>query len=165
MCGQLIPRSEAKRVYIEGALITVCLKCYNKMSKKGIKEVTKEITKPSRIRGIIKPRAVRRPRRTIYEEYEVVSDYAERIRKAREAMGWSHKVLAEKVKESENIIKRIESGKLIPDIELARKLERVLKIKLLEPIVEETEFYTPPSKVKTTELTLGDVVSIRKKKK
>ncbi len=166
MCGQLIPRGGAKKVYVEGALITVCLRCYSKIGKKSIQEIKKELklqTKPKPQR-IASPRRPLR-RRTIYEEYEVVSDYAERIKKAREAMGWSHKVLAEKVRESENIIKRIESGKLIPDIALARKLEKVLKIKLLEPIVEETEYYAPPSKIKTTELTLGDIVSIRKKQK
>lgn len=91
--------------------------------------------------------------------YEVVSDYAERVRRARERLGWSQKMLAERVRESENVIRRIELGKLKPTIDLARRLERVLGIKLLEPVVEEPE--TSDRERGGFHLTLGDIAEIR----
>ncbi|RLG73489.1 MAG: TIGR00270 family protein, partial [Thermoprotei archaeon] len=62
--------------------------------------------------------------------------------------------------EKETVIKRIESGKLKPTIELAKKLERILKITLLEPIVSEYITRLSPKE----NLTLGDIVVLRKKK-
>ncbi|MEM2308634.1 MAG: TIGR00270 family protein, partial [Sulfolobales archaeon] len=60
--------------------------------------------------------------------------------------------------------KRIESGRLVPTIVLARKLENALSIKLLEPVVEAAQARLPsPAKIK--ELTLGDVVSLKKREK
>ena len=47
----------------------------------------------------------------------------------------------------------------MPTIDLARRLERVLGIKLLEPVVEEE--YTGTERRRTFYLTLGDVAEIR----
>ena len=94
------------------------------------------------------------------EEYEVVEDYSVRIRRARERLGWSRKVLAEKVRVSENVIRRIEDGSLMPTIDLARRLEKVLGIKLLEPVVDEY-YESSTSKRRYEELTLGDIAEIR----
>jgi len=71
--------------------------------------------------------------------------------------------LAEAVKESENVIKRVEAGRLTPSVDLALKLEKALGIKLLEPIADvEVTSQNITSKPKK-DLTLGDVVVIRKK--
>ncbi len=96
------------------------------------------------------------------ERYEVVPNYAELIRRARERLGWTHRILAEKVRESERTIKRIEAGELVPTIDLARRLERVLGIKLLEPVVEEAdEALASGGQRKRFYLTLGDIAEIR----
>jgi putative transcription factor len=95
------------------------------------------------------------------ERYEVVPDYAEIIRRARERLGWSHKVLAEKVRESERTIKRIEAGELVPTIDLARRLEKVLGVKLLEPVVEEDYAEAGSRSRRRFYLTLGDIAEIR----
>ena len=99
-------------------------------------------------------------RRQSLEKYELVEDFAERIRKARERLGWSTKMLAMKVKESETTIRRIESGKLRPTLELAKRLEEVLGIKLLVPAVEE-ELGLFSSERRGEYVTLGEIVSIR----
>ncbi len=96
----------------------------------------------------------------VAERYEVVPNYAEIIRRARERLGWSHRVLAEKVRESERTIRRIEAGELVPTIDLARRLERALGVKLLEPVVEEEE-YPSGQQRRRFYLTLGDVAEIR----
>ncbi|AEM38888.1 transcriptional regulator, XRE family [Pyrolobus fumarii 1A] len=98
------------------------------------------------------------------ERYEVVPDFAERVRRARERLGLSQEELAVRVKERVNVIKRIEAGTLVPTVDLARRLEKVLGIKLLEPVVEEdVELGVSGSRRKRSEfeLTLGDIVEIR----
>ena len=99
------------------------------------------------------------------ERYEVVPDYAERVRRARERLGMSQEELAIRVKERVNVIKRIEAGTLTPTVDLARRLEKVLGIKLLEPVVEEEGFTSErPARRRRRdefELTLGDIVEIR----
>ncbi len=109
-----------------------------------------------------------RPRRStgsvdrLAERYEVVPDYAERVRRARERLGMSQEELAIRVKERVNVIKRIEAGTLVPTVDLARRLEKVLGIKLLEPVVEE-DFGVGGGgrRRRDFELTLGDIVEIR----
>ena len=158
-------RRDSKVVYIEGARLVLCPQCYSRVAKRAVKEEVKSIT--TKRTSTTRPysptrRPVRRGPRL--ENYEVVEDYAKRVREARERLGWTQRTLAEAVRESENVIKRIESGRLTPTIELAMRLEKVLGIKLLEPVVD-SDFVGSlgglgsPSK----ELTLGDIVSIRRR--
>ncbi len=176
LCGAPIPRGREKRAFIEGSVLVVCNYCYSKLVHKNI-PATQIAQKPRQSRPLghgstqrtygTSPRYItgvgtkqRRVQRSL-EKLELVEDYAERIREARERLGWSQKVLAEKVRESESVIKRIESGRLRPTIELAKKLEEVLGIKLLVPQVEEEmDIYGRKSRSKTT-VTLGEIVSIR----
>jgi len=167
-------KREAKVVYVEGTRLVLCSSCYSKVSKRAVsaelRESTQrtELTRPSPSKpGLTTQKAIKTAQKTskAVDEYEVVPDYHERIRKAREKLGWSQKVLANAVKESENVIKRIEAGRLVPSIDLARKLENVLRIQLLEPIVD-TEVSSPKSLGKSnTGLTIGDVMVLRKEEK
>jgi putative transcription factor len=96
-----------------------------------------------------------------YMEGEIVDDYSERIRHAREAMGLSQKDLALQMKERELLIKKIEKGELIPEDAVRKKLEKALSIRLLESVA-------PDSEKKAKDLlapTLGDVTVIKKVKK
>ncbi|MCS7095426.1 MAG: helix-turn-helix domain-containing protein [Thaumarchaeota archaeon] len=70
------------------------------------------------------------------ERYELVEGYGEVVRRAREARFLTREQLAELVGEKVSTIKRVENGELRPSMELARKLEKTLKIKLL---VESTD--------------------------
>jgi putative transcription factor len=94
----------------------------------------------------------------VSEKLELVDDFAERIRRAREALGWDQKTLALKLKVSENIVKRLESGKLRPPIDLAKKIEEILNIKILVPAVDE--MVSSRGKVEKY-VTFGEIVSIR----
>ncbi len=106
-----------------------------------------------------KPSKQRVAKKKVVEEV-VVEDYARRVREARERLGMSRRELGMKVGEHESVIKRIELGRLQPDLELAKKLERVLGIQLIKKVeyeeVEGTGTQIPK------ELTLGDIVVIRK---
>jgi len=175
MCGTPIEKAKARTVYIEGALLWVCSNCYSRIVKKSsanvaqniqyLKRSQRTITLSSRRKGFVtsqisRTSATRRRSLTILEKFELVEDYAERIRKAREQRGWSQAILAEKVKESETTIKRIESGRLRPTIELAKRLEEVLGIRLLVPSIDE-ELESENSVHKY--VTLGEIVTIKKK--
>ncbi|HIC99240.1 MAG TPA: TIGR00270 family protein [Pyrodictiaceae archaeon] len=116
---------------------------------------TKPITTGSRTTQIRK----RSSRLGVYEKFEVVPDYAERVKRARERLGWTQRMLAQKAKVSENVIKRIEAGTLTPSIDLAKRLEKILGIKLLEPVVEEEEGYS--GEKGRFYLTLGDIAEIK----
>lgn len=165
LCGREVSETLCKTITIEGAVLRVCPTCYSRLVKnKGSSLVSQQKTTlyhtrqdNSRELGRKWSRA-RIPKRILEEEFDVVPDYSKRIREARQRLGWSTRVLAEKVREKESVIKRIESGKLKPSIDLARRLEKVLHIKLLEPIVEEKTTSTTIDK--EDYFTIGDLIKI-----
>ncbi|MGC9071366.1 MAG: multiprotein bridging factor aMBF1 [Acidilobus sp.] len=151
VCGRLI-RGQGHRVLLEGAEVIVCDECYEKLIRSGrAVPVTRKPQKASTAPKVRKASA---------EMMEVIDDYPEIIREAREQKGWTTAVLAQKLRVSEDLIRRIESGKVKPTVELARKLEGLLKVKLLQPVeYEETEDGQPPG---PDTLTFGDVAVVRR---
>jgi len=89
----------------------------------------------------------------------IVSDFPEKIRAAREAKGMTQKEFANMLKEKESVIQKLETHSLNPSISLARKLERALKIRL----VEEEQSEPVEVKAKSTgPLTIGDLLKVKK---
>ncbi len=83
---------------------------------------------------------------------EIAQDYSRRILGARNALGLKQEELAAKLNEKKSVIRDLESGKLAPSDALVRKLEKQLKIKL----IDNTKYdYKLPAQ-KKRELTLGD---------
>jgi len=140
LCGKetkkLIP------VKIEGTVLKVCPSC----------AVYGQILKPYEEREIIKTEEI------IDKELDIVDNYAEIIRKAREQMGLSLEEFCKKFGLKESIMRRIERGELKPSFDLARKLEKILKVKLIE--VKKYHFKVE-KKEKEKVLTLADVVEIK----
>jgi putative transcription factor len=134
--------------------MVLCASCYLKLARSGRAQLVRE--KPKRVRIEREPRKPRR--RVSLELYDIVEDYPDRIREAREMKGWDLKTLAQKLRISETLLRRIEQGKMKPSIDLARRIEKVLKIKILVPTEFEEEYESPPPGT----LTLGDVVVIRR---
>lgn len=158
MCGRELDARTAKKAVVEGSLLILCQDCYSRLSKTTtVRELPKQ---PARATPppVTTPRRQSRP----VEELEIVEDYATRIKSARESLGWTQDVLAQKVGESVLTIKRIEGGKLKPSVELARRLERVLGIKLLEPIVKEDKYISIDSG-RPEHLTIGDLINVEDK--
>jgi len=154
ICGNNIGRKPYK-VVIDGVSLIVCERCASRL-KAPKREV---IPKRTTVHQTPKPKIIHRE----IVEYEVVEDFPERIREAREAMGLTRELLARLVGEKESTIRRIESGTLIPNLDLARKLEKALKIVL---VVESPLYgYDEGSERRSYELTLGDVVKIKKRKR
>jgi putative transcription factor len=91
------------------------------------------------------------------ERYEFVEDLGNVVRKAREARFLTREQLAEMVGEKVSTIRRIENNELKPSFELARKLEKVLKVKLLVEATDEV-FERVVTRAQQRGLTIGDVL-------
>jgi len=104
------------------------------------------------------PKKKRKEKSLLAEEYEYVEDYGLLVRGARERMGLSQDELASLVKEKATIIKKIEQGEFHPPIELARRLEKVLKIRIVQEAVEERLTELPKPTKHVSGLTLGDIL-------
>ena len=132
--------------------------------------VSKPITASAGATGAIGPKPKRQPqmmqkKRQLIAKVEItqelVEDYANLIRIAREKHGYTHEDLGLKINERASVLKHIELGKMEPNNLLSNKLERTLKIKLLVPIETETpEQKMKASSAKNEEMTLGDLIEI-----
>jgi putative transcription factor len=146
VCGREIERPiEAE---IEGATMKVCTGCVKFGSAKESRAPKPAFRKPKRT-----PRG--RAFRPKEKELECVDDYDELIRTAREKRGMKREDLGRIINEKESVIARLESGAMVPDTKLARKVEKALGIKILG-VVEEEEFSksAPPS----GGMTIGDLI-------
>jgi len=139
-------------VLIEGAKLWTCGDC----ARRG-----KIIARPAPApRKLGKPAApAGRPAQST--EVEIVADYAERVRGAREKMKVGIDVLAERVYEKQSFLERVEAGKALPTEALAKRLEKELGIALFEPVTYASQ---AQERKKKGELTLGDLVFVKKKK-
>lgn len=105
-----------------------------------------------------------RPRTTAQTEpIEVITkDYANIIKTAREKRGLKQEDFAKLLHEKESVLHSIETGHREPRIELARKLEKHLKIKLVEQYEEKTMKFAAS---KDEPLTAGHLITIKHRKK
>lgn len=147
ICGKTI-QGRPIRVKIDGSVMQTCKEC----SKFG--KIQKEPPRP------VKPRTQPRRPRIREPTYEVSEDYNTVIRVAREKNGWSREELAQKLNEKASVINRVEAGKMIPDIKLSRKLEKILNIVIVDKIDDEQLEDTVRSKIGGT--TIGDIAQIKK---
>ena len=137
------------RAIVEGTELNVCKDCakYGKIiEKRPVKvEEKKQFTKPVE------------PEKEIIQV--IVPDFAQRIKKKRELLGLKQKEFAKKISEKESLIHNMETGSFEPSISLATKLERFLKIKLIEDYEEE---HKKGSKTEAEGFTVGDLIKIKK---
>ncbi|MCK5474768.1 MAG: TIGR00270 family protein [Candidatus Aenigmarchaeota archaeon] len=144
LCGRQVNRIVKCRV--EGSVLSVCTNC---------SEYGSVIKAP-------KPVFSRSVSDSVLPE-SIVPDAASRIRRAREKQNLSIELLAQKMKEKESVLHRIEQGKFIPPINLARKIERVLRIVLIDKGgADLAELDSPKA---TGALTLGDLLKEKLEKK
>lgn len=143
ICGR---KSVRTVVLVEGAKLMVCGGCAR--GKKILYYL--EDREPSAA-------PMEMPRKRVEETEEIVEDYAQRIRNARQKMRLPVAVVAEKINEMESYLERIEKGKVVPTFSVAKKLEKELGIKLIEK-VEASVAPTVAKLKKFSEPTLGDML-------
>lgn len=95
---------------------------------------------------------------------EVVEDYAKIIRNSIDKLRLPLAVIAERINEKESYLHAIEGGRMNPSLEVARKLEKELSIKLIERGSDEVTT-SVVSGGRFSEPTLGDLLSAAKNKK
>lgn len=163
VCGRKI-RTDPSRALIEGAVLTVCFEC----SKHGKKITDEEYDlkynpiKKGPPTFSIKSRKKRKVVANVEITQELVSDYALKIRQAREKLDLSHEDLGKRINEKASVLSKLETGRMTPNNMLVSKLEHALKLTLLVPISKDK---TPAifSKSSTRELTMGDLIQFNKK--
>ena len=146
MCGS---PGKLFRTIVEGTELSVCQECSRFGKVVGVIELG---TRP-----IAKAKS-EEPETEVMEL--LVEDYAEKIRKKRESLGLNQDEFAKKLNEKESLIQKIESGHFEPSIGLAKKISRILQIKLVEEYEERHEKQPRP---KVEGFTLGDFIKIKEK--
>jgi len=149
VCGE---REGDYYVLIEGAKLWACGDC----ARRG-KIIARPAPQPKRF-GKPTPS---QGKPAVSTEVEFVPDYAERIRNARLKMKVGIDVVAERVFEKQSFLERVEAGKALPTEALARRLEKELGVALFEPVTYSGQ---AAEKKRPGELTLGDLVFVKKKK-
>lgn len=162
VCGRQIIGTPIRAI-IEGAKMTVCAKCAKLSS--GYWEPKPQPSRPRKSATYqpIQTFMKKRQRPTVPETLELVENLGQIVRQGRESLGMSHEDLGRKTRERVSVLRKIESGKMVPDLSLAEKLEHALKIKLRVPAAEPKTQLSTPSKPQGT--TLGDLIQFKVKKK
>ena len=158
ICGKPVPEHNPIRAKIEGSVMVVCKEC----SKLG--KIQKAPPKPRYVQQKNKKQK-NAPKRNYSRRdepsEELIEDYNDAIRKARESKNWSREDLGKKINERVSVITRIETGNMTPDIKLTKQLEKAVNIKLLEEVnnVDLNQFINSSS----GERTLGNIMKIKRK--
>lgn len=153
MLCELCNLGEARyKILVEGAELAACERC--KSSGKVTKTLRAELPKKKKTKEQTKPQPA--PKKEFIES--VVEDFSRRIRKARERLGMTQRDFARKISEKESVVHKLETGAIEPSIVLARKLERLLKIKLVEQREEEAEIKEQDKKEASDKFTIGDII-------
>lgn len=142
ICG-----AKTKDVYIvnvEDVELRVCTKC-----AKGKKIISKVIEGSKSPKHVIKEQKNEPP--------QLVENYGTVIHNAREYMKLPIKVLAEMINEKETLLLRVEQQRTMPSLELTKKLEKALGIKLAEIEQQQNEGKTLGSR--NDKITLGDYIT------
>jgi putative transcription factor len=157
ICGAEI-RGKPVCITIDNSELQVCQKCapYGKPVDKRT-PVSRKVSPV--VRTVIQ--AEKRPKKDFFDilKDELLDNYVQIIRDAREAKGWSQEDLAENIKEKASLIKKIERSEIVPEDSVRKKLEHALNIKLTERV--DTSGHEASHLKKDT--TLGDIVKIKRK--
>ena len=140
------------RAEIEGTKLNVCKEC----SRHG--EVISAIKEPEKKKE--KKDSYDSQPETKKSIYMVREDFSEIIRNKRESLGLDQEAFAKKIREKGSVLHKIETGEFKVGLKLAKKLETILKIKLIESYEEEENFEV---KKETESFTIGDIIKIKKR--
>ncbi len=163
VCGGII-WGKGQKVLLEGTKITVCQNCAqhgDKLPKPPSSRFKKE-PHPS-IKTLHTKRKV--IKQYIIDDLVLVPEFATKIKNVRNSLGLNQDQFAQKLNEKPSLLRRIETGKIEPTIKLAKKIQELYNIKLVQKD-NETETSVRDSKYmkKSSGTSLGDLAFIKKKK-
>jgi putative transcription factor len=162
ICGGII-WGKGQYVLLEGAKIVVCQSCAQHGTKIYERPKPSQQKKSSYSRTSTSKKS--KTRKDTFDNFEIVPDYAKRIRNTRNSRNLNQEQFAQKLNEKPSLLRRIEAGKAEPTIKLARKIEQIYHIKLLKK-VDDMEASVNSSKYmkKSGSSSLGDIAFVKKKK-
>jgi len=141
VCGV---RKAVTTVVLEGAEMHVCHVC----AKYG-----KKVRKPQRQRvekaKVLKERVE-----------DIVDNFGDIIKKARQALGLKRSELARQINEKEGYLEMIEEERTVPSLKTARKLEKALNVKLIK--VEDVVYENRSVRRRTLVLRWQTWLSLKK---
>ncbi|MEM4267798.1 MAG: multiprotein bridging factor aMBF1 [Candidatus Woesearchaeota archaeon] len=155
MCGK---EAQLYNAEIEGSILSVCKSCGGfgkligpiKKQEQQKLQSTKESKKEKPALGSLK------------QDKEIiqviVEDYSTRIKQKREQLGLKQEELAKMLAEKESLIQKMEAGQFEPSIALARKIEKTLKITLVE---QHEETHDKKFSARKEQLTVGDLLQMQ----
>ncbi|MDY6768988.1 MAG: multiprotein bridging factor aMBF1 [Candidatus Nanohaloarchaea archaeon] len=141
MCGEA---GDLKKTKVEGTTLKCCGDC------QGLGEVVEQPTATTQSRT--------QQRTPSTPQEDVLPGYGREVKQAREQRGLTVGDLASALKEKESVVRRVESEKLTPDRDLARKFEKELGIEIYGTPPEEPETSTSGD---SGGQTLGDVAEVK----
>ena len=119
VCGSPI-KGQPNRVEIDGAVLLVCTNCARRGTPIGA---------PPEAKGILPPRMPAEA--GMNPDLEVDPDYPLIVKTAREKLGLTQEQLGRKINVKPSVISHVETGKMKPDLALARTLMHELRVNLL----------------------------------
>jgi putative transcription factor len=143
LCGQDF--RELNKAEVEGTVVDVCNNCLRFGRKIDVPNQTYKIRKKISFKNLEE------------EDLLLVSGYGEKMKKARESLGFTRVQLATKMKEKESVIRRLEEEKMEPDERLLKRIEKLLGIGLTEQYQEMKRTRTKDK----NKLTVGDIINIK----
>jgi len=150
MCGK---EDQLFKTEIEGTMMNVCKNCASYGKVVGRLAIEQPFIEPEVEQTII------RSSKPIPIEI-IVTNFASLIKSAREKKDLKQEEVAKLINEKESVLHHVESGKSIPDLTLARKLEKFFSIKLIEQYVDQPTAKAAGLKGKEG-MTLADVALIK----
>jgi putative transcription factor len=144
LCGK---ETSLSRVDVEGTELMVCGGC----SSFG------KVLDTPRQAGQFKRKKVQLP--TELEQTEgIITGFAQLIKSGRERLGLKQEDFARKINEKASVLHKVETGSIEPPINLARKLERALNIRLITAI--EVDVHKKERKA-SGGMTVGDLITFK----
>ena len=150
LCG----RNDANyNTEIEGTVMNVCQECsrFGKVkNRSNVKIVIQEAKKKPEIKE---------------PTYVFLPGYGSILKRAREKLGLKQEELAKRLNERESVLHQIESEHFKPSVEMAKKLQRELHIKIIEELTDAEASDNPAPQIPrgTGALTLADMMAMKKK--
>ncbi len=151
LCGE---RPAAVLASVEGSKVRACQGCAHFGTVLGqISALPARAPKATKsaLRG---PPAAAGPKRETL--LLVRPDAGQLIKGARERLGLTQEELAKKLNEKASVLHHVECGRAAPSLNLARKFERALRLRLVEAY---TEGSSEPQSRAASSLTIGDLLS------
>ncbi len=159
LCEMCSSPNATLKIDVEGSRLNVCEKC----AKYG-RIISRIAPAPSSAdkNKTAKQQEAALPKKRTESVQLMKPDCAKIVKTAREKTGLTQEEFSKRINERESIINKVESGHMKPDLELARKLERALKISLVDTVEIEPGVQDEQEKKRgATGLTIGDMISIK----